>query len=76
MQLASSPCVKRQASFPQRCIPFGQADDVPGLDEAADLVPDGDGDAARLVGHLARPHLVPVLRLGDSPDLQHNKDDI
>lgn len=59
MLLGSSP--------PGPYAPFGQADDVPGLDEAADLVPDGDGDAARLVGHLARPHLVPVLRLGDSP---------
>lgn len=47
--------------------PFGEADDVPRLDEAADLVPHGDGDAARLVGHLAGPHLVPVLGLGDAP---------
>lgn len=47
--------------------PFGEADDVPRLDEAADLVPHGNGDAARLVGHLAGPHLVPVLGLGDAP---------
>lgn len=47
--------------------PFGQTDDVPRLDEAADLVPHGDGDAARLVRHFAGPHLVPILRLGDSP---------
>lgn len=52
---------------PAPYAPFGQADDVPRLDEAADLVPHADGDAARLVRHLAGPHLVPVLGLGDSP---------
>lgn len=44
-------------------VPSRKADDVPGLDEAAKLIPHRDGDAAALVRHSARAHLVPVLCL-------------
>ena len=37
------------------------------MDEAAQLVPHGDGDAATFVGHLAGAHLMAVLGLGDPP---------
>lgn len=47
----------------RRFVPSREADDVPGLDEAAQLIPHRDGDAAALIRHLARAHLVPVLCL-------------
>lgn len=48
-------------------LPSGQLDDVSGLDEAAQLVPHRDGDAATLISHLTRPDLMAVFRFGNSP---------
>lgn len=45
-------------------IPSGQPDNVPRLNEAAQLVPDRDGDASALVRYLAGTHLMAILRLG------------
>lgn len=44
-------------------VPSRKANDVPWLDEAAQLIPHRDGDAAALIRHSARAHLVPVLCL-------------
>lgn len=47
-------------------LPSGEFDNVTGLDETAQLVPHGDGDAAALVRHLARSHFMTVFGLGHS----------
>ncbi len=47
-------------------LPSGQLDDVPGLNEAAELVPHRDGDAAALIRHFARAHLVTIFGFGYS----------
>ena len=47
-------------------LPFGEPDDVPGLNQVAHVVPDRDVDAAGFVGYFAGPNLVSVLCLGHS----------
>ena len=54
-------------------LPSGEPDDVSSLDEAAQLVPHGDGDAATFVGHLAGAHLMAVLGLGDPPCVRERR---
>lgn len=50
----------------QAVLPSGQLDDVPWLDEAAQLVPNRDGNAPALVCHLAWADLMTVFRFGYS----------
>lgn len=47
--------------------PSGQFDDVSRLNEAAQLIPHRDRDAAALVCHFAGSNLVAVLGFGHSP---------
>ncbi len=61
--LRSKRTTHRQTGGGGSFIPSREANDVPGLDEAAQLIPHRDGDAAALIRHLARAHLVPVLCL-------------
>lgn len=48
----------------QVVLPSGEADDVPRLDQAAQLIPHGDGDTSAFIGDFTRPHFVSVLCLG------------
>lgn len=46
--------------------PFGKSDDVTSLNESTDFIPNRDADAARLVGHFTRAHLMAVFGLRHS----------